>query len=191
MSSTLYAYLYGDSAKQSQITKHLTTEQSLSHFSYDVNGRLSNQVEDGTNLPKSFVYNAAGELLQRSTTASTKHFFYADGQRIGDVGNAPDENPRISYAEQLVRNWGGDTPEARRTRYSNPMVDNLLTASLQNLDDKQRDALVGRAIKVAMDDQALIPVFHPIFDFASKKGLVITPRPQRRFNALMVAPAAK
>ena len=120
MSSTLYAYLYGDSAKQSQITKHLTTEQSLSHFSYDVNGRLSNQVEDGTNLPKSFVYNAAGELLQRSTTASTKHFFYADGQRIGDVGNAPDENPRISYAEQLVRNWGGDTPEARRTRYSNP-----------------------------------------------------------------------
>lgn len=78
---------------------------------------------------------------------------------------------------------------ANRTRYSNPMVDNLLTASLQNLDDRQRDALVGRAIKVAMDDQALIPVFHPIFDFASKKELAITPRPQRRFNALMVAPA--
>lgn len=99
----------------------------------------------------------------------------------------------VNSLRALVATW---TPAkgfgtANRTRYSNPMVDNLLTASLQNLDDKQRDALVGRAIKVAMDDQALIPVFHPIFDFASKKGLVITPRPQRRFNALMVAPAAK
>ena len=78
---------------------------------------------------------------------------------------------------------------ANRTRYSNPLVDNLLTASLQNLDDKQRDALVGRAIRVAMEDQALIPVFYPIFDFAAKRDLVVTPRPQRRFNALMVAPA--
>ena len=32
-------------------------------------------------------------------------------------------------------------------------------------------------------------VFHPIFDFAAKKGLVVTPRAQRRFNAMMVAPA--
>ena len=78
---------------------------------------------------------------------------------------------------------------ANRTRYSNPMVDNLLTASLQNLDDKQRDLLVGRAIRVAMEDQALIPVFYPIFDFAAKKDLVVTSRPQRRFNALMVTPA--
>ena len=37
----------------------------------------------------------------------------------------------------------------------------------------------------------LIPVFYPIFDFAAKKGLIITPRAQRRFNALMVRPAGK
>ena len=96
----------------------------------------------------------------------------------------------VNSLRALVATW---TPAkgfgtANRTRYSNPMVDNLLTASLQNLDDRQRNELVGRAIKVAMEDQALIPVFHPIFDFASKKSLVITPRPQRRFNALMVAP---
>lgn len=80
---------------------------------------------------------------------------------------------------------------ANRTRYSNPMVDNLLTASLQNLDEKQRDELVGRAIRVAMEDQALIPLFYPIFDFATKKNLVLTPRPQRRFNALMIKQAVK
>jgi len=80
---------------------------------------------------------------------------------------------------------------ANRTRYSNPMVDNLLSASLQNLDDRQRDSLVGRAIRVAMEDQALIPIFYPIFDFAAKSGLVVTPVPQRRFNALMIVPASK
>ena len=36
--------------------------------------------------------------------------------------------------------------------------------------------------------RALIPVFYPIFDFAAKKGVAITPRAQRRFNAMMVVP---
>ena len=38
--------------------------------------------------------------------------------------------------------------------------------------------------------KALIPVFYPIFDYAAKKGLKITHRPERRFNAGMVRPAA-
>ena len=42
-----------------------------------------------------------------------------------------------------------------------------------------------------MADQPLIPVFYPIFDFAAKKDLAITPRAQRRFNAMMVAPKGK
>ena len=45
-----------------------------------------------------------------------------------------------------------------------------------------------KAIEVAMDDQAFIPVFYPIFDYAAKKGLKVTHRPERRFNALMVRP---
>jgi len=39
-----------------------------------------------------------------------------------------------------------------------------------------------------MDDQAIIPVFYPIFDYASKKGLTVTHRPERRFNAGMIRP---
>mgnify|MGYP006284581877 FL=1 len=39
-----------------------------------------------------------------------------------------------------------------------------------------------------MADQALIPLFHPVGDFAARKDLVVEPRPQRRFNALMIKP---
>jgi peptide/nickel transport system substrate-binding protein len=77
---------------------------------------------------------------------------------------------------------------ANRTRYSNPDVDAMLADALATLDDTERQAKLERAIAVAMADMPLIPVFHPIFDFAAKKGLVIHPRAQRRFNALMVTP---
>ncbi|MBL8522863.1 MAG: ABC transporter substrate-binding protein [Betaproteobacteria bacterium] len=80
---------------------------------------------------------------------------------------------------------------ANRTRYSNVIVDGLLGDALQTMDDERRNELLGRAIKFAMTDQPLIPVFYPIFDFAAKKGLTITPRAQRRFNALMVRPTGK
>ena len=78
---------------------------------------------------------------------------------------------------------------ANRTRYSNPVVDGLLTESLVTMDDELRQQKLDRAIRFAMADQPLIPVFHPIFDFAARKGLVVTPQAQRRFNGLMVTPA--
>ena len=78
-----------------------------------------------------------------------------------------------------------------RTRYSNTVVDQLLGDTLQTMDDERRDELLGRAIRFAMNDQPLIPVFYPIFDFAAKKGLVVTPRAQRRFNGLMIQPVGK
>ena len=77
---------------------------------------------------------------------------------------------------------------ANRVRYTNPIVDNLLTEALTTMDDEMRQAKLERAINFAMADQPLIPVFHPTFDFAARKGLTVTPRAQRRFNAMMVAP---
>ncbi len=77
---------------------------------------------------------------------------------------------------------------ANRTRYTNPVVDSLLEESLVTMDDELRQAKLERAINFAMADQPLIPVFYPIFDFAARKGLAVTPRAQRRFNGLMVTP---
>lgn len=78
---------------------------------------------------------------------------------------------------------------ANRTRYSNPAVDALIVAALSEMDPEARKAKLADAIEAAFADQALIPVFHPSWDFAARRGLVITPRPERRFNALMVRPA--
>jgi peptide/nickel transport system substrate-binding protein len=80
---------------------------------------------------------------------------------------------------------------ANRTRYSNPVVDSLLTESLTTMDEELRQQKLERAINFAIADQPLIPVFFPSFDFAAKKGLTVTPRAQRRFNAMMVTPAAR
>lgn len=80
---------------------------------------------------------------------------------------------------------------ANRTRYSNPVVDSLLEESNRTMDDELRQEKLTRAINFAMSDTPLIPVFYPIFDFASKKELSITPRAQRRFNAMMVLPKGK
>ncbi|MBK9673710.1 MAG: hypothetical protein IPO82_00215 [Betaproteobacteria bacterium] len=79
---------------------------------------------------------------------------------------------------------------ANRTRYSNSKVDALAREALMQMDEAKRSAWLEKAIEVAMDDQALIPVFYPIFDYAAKKGLAITHRPERRFNAGMVRPVA-
>ncbi len=79
---------------------------------------------------------------------------------------------------------------ANRTRYSNGKVDALTREALVQMDEGKRNAWLEKAIEVAMDDQALIPVFYPIFDYAAKKGLAITHRPERRFNAGMVRPVA-
>jgi len=75
---------------------------------------------------------------------------------------------------------------ANRTRYSNSEVDALTREALVQMDEAKRSAWLERAIEVAMEDQAIIPVFYPIFDYAAKKGLTVTHRPDRRFNAGMI-----
>jgi len=77
---------------------------------------------------------------------------------------------------------------ANRTRYSNSKVDALAREALMQMDEAKRSAWLEKAIEVAIEDQAFIPVFYPIFDYAAKKGLKVTHRPERRFNALMVKP---
>ncbi|HTP99379.1 MAG TPA: ABC transporter substrate-binding protein [Casimicrobiaceae bacterium] len=78
---------------------------------------------------------------------------------------------------------------ANRTRYSNAKVDALAREALVQMDEGKRSAWLTRAIELAMEDQAIIPVFYPIFDYASKKNLAVTHRPERRFNAGMIRPA--
>ena len=46
------------------------------------------------------------------------------------------------------------------------------------MDETKRSAWLEKTTsKVAIEDQAFIPVFYPIFDYAAKKGLKVTHRP--------------
>ena len=97
----------------------------------------------------------------------------------------------INSTRALVASFNRDKGygTANRTRYSNPLVDALLDETLREQNDEARAEKASRAINAAMMDQAVIPLFFPMHDFAAKKTLVVTPRPQRRFNGLMIRPA--
>lgn len=93
------------------------------------------------------------------------------------------EGPRaVIHTNDAVKGLGA----ANRTRYSNPRVDALIVDALAEMDPEKRGAKVAAAIEAAFEDQALIPIFHPTWDYAARKGLVVVPRPERRFNALMI-----
>ena len=117
-------------------------------------------------------------------TRASKQDFSAFAAQYGAEDGANSLRALVARADP-AKGFG----TANRTRYANPVVDNLLEESLATMDPDVRQEKLTRAINFAMADQPLIPVFYPIFDFATRKGLVLTPRPQRRFNALMIVPA--
>ncbi|WP_237213378.1 ABC transporter substrate-binding protein [Falsiroseomonas oryziterrae] len=90
----------------------------------------------------------------------------------------------VIHSFEAARGYGA----ANRTRYSNPEVDALIQAALSEPDLERRRARLHAALDAAFEDVAIIPVFHPSWEFAARRGVHITPQPQRRFNALMMRP---
>ena len=117
-------------------------------------------------------------------TKASKQEFSAFAAQYGAEDGINSTRALVATA---IRDKGYGT--ANRTRYSNPLVDALVDETLREMDDEVRQEKAARAVKAAMDDQAVIPLFFPLHYFAAKKPLVVTPRPQRRFNALMIRPA--
>jgi peptide/nickel transport system substrate-binding protein len=64
-------------------------------------------------------------------------------------------------------NWG---------RYSNPKMDAVLANAMSTIDDKQREALLQEATILSMKDVGIVPIHHQINTWATKKGVVYTPR---------------
>jgi peptide/nickel transport system substrate-binding protein len=56
------------------------------------------------------------------------------------------------------------------------------------MDLARRAELLAETVELAMAEQAVIPVFFPTWDFASKASIEVAPRPERRFNAGMIRP---
>jgi YD repeat-containing protein len=137
--TTTYTYHYWDDARQNKVeTKaeigRITysygggragqTTRGSTVLSYNANGHLIKAVDTGPakDITTTYTNSAHGLILQRQSVQAgvkvgTHHYYYADGRRVGDVGDDPAENSRVSYAEALARK--GQDPQDRNNLYRN------------------------------------------------------------------------
>jgi peptide/nickel transport system substrate-binding protein len=136
------------------------------------------------------MWTRAGIQAQVAGVAGQVFFSEASRQQysafIAQYGtNEAGEGPRaVVHSFEAGRGYGN----ANRVRYSNPQVDALIQAALTEIDPDRRRQKLHAAIEAAFEDVAVIPVFHPAWQFAARQGLVVQSRPERRFNAMMVRP---
>ncbi|MDB5369763.1 MAG: transporter substrate-binding protein [Roseomonas sp.] len=88
-----------------------------------------------------------------------------------------------------TRNQSGSMGLSNYGRYSNPRMDTIATEAMRTLDDSAREKLMQEAMKVAMDDVALIPLHTQKSVWATRRGLVYEPRVDEETLATEVRPA--
>ena len=69
---------------------------------------------------------------------------------------------------------------ANRGRYSNPKMDALLEQALATVDDAKRESLLQQATEIGIGDLGIIPLHHQVNLWATRKGIVYTPRTDER-----------
>ena len=74
-------------------------------------------------------------------------------------------------------NWG---------HYSNPAIDLATEQATAEFDDKKRAAIMQQAAKILSEDAGVIPLYHYMNIWASKKGLKVEPLTSDRTAAVMV-----
>lgn len=114
---------------------------------------------------------------------------------------------KLEFSMILV-GWGSDTAEAssplkallasfnkdkgmgqaNRGRYSSPKMDALLDQALATVDDARREKLLQQATEVAMSDVGIITLYHQENVWATRKGIVYTPRADERTFAHQFRP---
>jgi peptide/nickel transport system substrate-binding protein len=138
-------------------------------------------------------------------------------QRIG-VKTAVEPLPWSSYVSRANKQefsaflfgWGTGTAEAsdplhaqvstwdpkhglgasNRGRYSNPELDRMIEAALQEMDDAKREKMLQDAQRLAMQDVAIIPLHIQTNIWAMRRGLTHTPRADELTRAQDIRPAA-
>ena len=143
---TSYQYLYQDQALQLRITKAVPNAgtQGVMSFSYDGNGLMTFSMDAVAGVRNAYLVTPMGQVLARTRTQgsrTTKHyFFYADSNRVGDVGSTPDEITRVSYAEQLA------LKDAQR---ANSAAKGRTYQTLVSPAEYEKDSSRGRPVRVS------------------------------------------
>jgi peptide/nickel transport system substrate-binding protein len=76
----------------------------------------------------------------------------------------------VSYLPE--KGWG----EFAWGRYANQKVNDLLDRALATIDDREREKQIQEAVTIAITDLGIIPLHHQINTWATRKGVVYTPR---------------
>lgn len=66
--------------------------------------------------------------------------------------------------------------QANRGRYSNSKLDALLDQALRTVDDARREKLLQQATEIGMSDAGIITLYHQENVWATRRGVVYTPR---------------
>ena len=100
-------------------------------------------------------------------------------------GSHPLRNIIGTYSRE--RGWGA----SNRGRYSNPQIDAVLEQSLSELDNEKREGMTIQAMRMAMEDVAVVPLHIQTNIWAMRRNLEHTPRNDELTRAQDVRPAAR
>jgi peptide/nickel transport system substrate-binding protein len=78
---------------------------------------------------------------------------------------------------------------ANRGHYSNPKVDLMLEDALVTVDDAKREALLQRATELAINDTAIVPLYHQVSLWGTRNGISYVPRTDENTLAHKFRPA--
>jgi peptide/nickel transport system substrate-binding protein len=76
-----------------------------------------------------------------------------------------------------------------RGRYSNPALDAALDRVDATLDEADRDRLSGAAARIAIEDNAILPIFSLRASYGVRRGLTLAPRGDGYTMATGIRPA--
>lgn len=74
------------------------------------------------------------------------------------------------------KGWGSNN----RFRYSNPEFDETLAAAFREFDSAERERLLQEAVRIAMEDYAITPLYWEGNNWAVRAGLAFNPSPDGR-----------
>lgn len=64
----------------------------------------------------------------------------------------------------------------------------LLDAALSTIDDGRREKMIQEAVGIAMNELGVIPLHHQVNTWATRKGIVYTPRTDEYTLAFLFRP---
>lgn len=111
----------------------------------------------------------AAEFFPRASRLEFSAFFAGLNADTGEASN-------IMHWLVATRDPATGAGVSNRGQYSNPRVDALVETALRTVDEAARESLLQEAAALAMGEVAVVPLFHSINVWATRRGLRITPR---------------